>query len=482
MAASSSATIRSSSSGRNIAELSDLEATALIGVLEGFTDPVAKRVAARLVERLRHLIDIGLGYLSLGRETATLSGGESQRVKMVRHLGNSLTDMLYVLDEPSVGLHARDVARLNGLLRALRDKGNTVLVVEHDPDVIAVADHVIDMGPGAGTHGGRVVFGGSYDDLKRSDTLTGRSLSRHAPIKQAVRRPTGWMTVANATLHNLKGVTVRIPIGVLTVVTGVAWSGMSTLVNDVFLAQHPDAVVVDQSRVGANSRSAPATYTGIMDEIRKAFAKANGVNPSLFSFNSEGSCPNCNGLGVVYTDLAFMKGIASPCEACEGKRYKPEVLAYLFRERTVSDVLDMTAEEALAFFTERKVRPVLQALNDVGLGYLRLGQPLSTVSGGEAQRLKLATELHKKGSVYVMDEPTAGLHLSDIGMLMGIIDRLVDGGNSIILIEHHLDVIRQADWVIDLGPEGGGAGDEVLFEGPPAGLKGCSRSITARHV
>ena len=290
------------------------------------------------------------------------------------------------------------------------------------------------------------------------------------------------MTVANATLHNLKGVTVRIPIGVLTVVTGVAWSGMSTLVNDVFLAQHPDAVVVDQSRVGANSRSAPATYTGIMDEVRKAFAKANGVNPSLFSFNSEGSCPTCNGLGVVYTDLAFMKGIASPCEACEGKRFKPEVLAYLLRERTVSDVLDMTAEEALAFFTERKVRPVLQALNDVGLGYLRLGQPLSTVSGGEAQRLKLATELHKKGSVYVMDEPTAGLHLSDIGMLMGIIDRLVDGGNSIILIEHHLDVIRQADWVIDLGPEGGGAGDEVLFEGPPAGLKGCSRSITARHV
>ena len=290
------------------------------------------------------------------------------------------------------------------------------------------------------------------------------------------------MTVANATLHNLKGVTVRIPIGVLTVVTGVAWSGMSTLVNDVFLAQHPDAVVVDQSRVGANSRSAPATYTGIMDEVRKAFAKANGVNPSLFSFNSEGSCPTCNGLGVVYTDLAFMEGIASPCEACEGKRFKPEVLAYLLRERTVSDVLDMTAEEALAFFTERKVRPVLQALNDVGLGYLRLGQPLSTVSGGEAQRLKLATELHKKGSVYVMDEPTAGLHLSDIGMLMGIIDRLVDGGNSIILIEHHLDVIRQADWVIDLGPEGGGAGDEVLFEGPPAGLKGCSRSITARHV
>lgn len=468
--------------GRSIAEMSDLEATALIEVLEGLTDSTAKRVATKLVERLRHLVDIGLGYLSLGRETATLSGGESQRVKMVRHLGNSLTDMLYVLDEPSVGLHARDVARLNGLLRALRDKGNTVLVVEHDPDVIAVADHIVDMGPKAGAHGGQVVFQGNYDDLTHSDTLTGRALSGHAPIKQMVRKPTGWLTVANATLHNLKDVTVRIPTGVLTVVTGVAGSGKSTLINDVFLAQHPDAVVVDQSRVGANSRSAPATYTGIMDEIRKAFAKASGATASLFSFNSEGSCPNCNGLGVVYTDLAFMEGIASPCEACEGKRFKPEVLAHRLREKSVGDVLDMTAEEALVFFTEKKVRPVLQALNDVGLGYLRLGQPLSTVSGGEAQRLKLATELHKAGSVYVMDEPTTGLHLSDIGMLMRIIDRLVDGGNTVVLIEHHLDVIRQADWIIDLGPEGGRAGGEVLFEGPPAKLKACPRSITANHI
>jgi excinuclease UvrABC ATPase subunit len=468
--------------GQNIAELSDLEATALIEFLEGFTDPVAVKVAARLAERVQHLVDIGLGYLSLSRETSTLSGGESQRVKMIRHLGNSLTEMLYILDEPSVGLHARDVARLNGLLRKLRDKGNTVLVVEHDPDVIAVADHVVDIGPKAGTHGGEVVFEGSYDALKHADTLTGQFLKQHLPIKQAVRQPTGKMTIEKATLHNLKNVTVDIPTGVLTVVTGVAGSGKSTLINDVFLAQHPDALVVDQSRVTANSRSAPATYTGIMDDIRKAFSKANSVNASLFSFNSEGSCPNCNGLGVVYTDLAFMAGIVSTCEICEGRRFKPEVLAYRLRGETISDVLDMTSEEALAFFTEKKVKAVLQAMNDVGLGYLKLGQPLSTVSGGEGQRLKLATELHKRGSVYVMDEPTTGLHLSDIGLLMGIIDRLVDAGNSVILIEHHLDVIRQADWIIDLGPEGGSAGGEVLFEGPPHALKACERSITAKFM
>ncbi len=468
--------------GRNIAELSDLEATELITFLEGFTDPVAVRLAARLTERIGHLVDIGLGYLSLSRETATLSGGESQRLKMIRHLGNSLTEMLYILDEPSVGLHARDVARLNGLLQKLRDKGNTVLIVEHDPDVMAIADHVVDIGPQAGIHGGEVVFAGSYAALKNADTLTGQFLKRHQPIKRQVRQPTGQLTIADATRHNLKNVTVDIPTGVLTVVTGVAGSGKSTLINDAFLAQHPDAIVIDQSRVTANSRSAPATYTGIMDDIRQAFATANKVSPSLFSFNSAGSCPNCNGLGVVYTDLAFMEGLVSTCEICEGKRFKPEVLAYGLRGKTISDVLDLTAEEALTFFTEQKVRAVLQAMNDVGLGYLRLGQPLSTVSGGEGQRLKLATELHKQGSVYVMDEPTTGLHLSDIGLLMGIIDRLVDARNTVILIEHHLDVIRQADWIIDLGPEGGGAGGEVLFEGPPGALRNCERSITARFI
>jgi len=468
--------------GRNIAELSDLEATELITFLEGFTNPVAVKVATSLAERVRHLVDIGLGYLSLSRETSTLSGGESQRVKMIRHLGNSLTEMLYILDEPSVGLHARDVARLNRLLVQLRDKGNTVLVVEHDRDVMAIADHVVEIGPKAGVHGGEVVFEGSYEALTNTDTLTGQFLKQHLPIKQKVRPPTGQLTIKHATRHNLKIVTVNIPTGVLTVVTGVAGSGKSTLINDVFLAQHPDAIVIDQSRVTANSRSAPATYTGIMDDIRQTFAKANQVSASLFSFNSAGSCPNCNGLGVTYIDLAFMEGIATTCEICEGKRFKPEVLEYHLRGKTISDVLDLSVEEVLTFFTEKKIKSVLQAMNDVGLGYLKLGQPLSTVSGGEGLRLKLATELHKKGSVYVMDEPTTGLHLSDIGRLMAIIDRLVDARNTVILIEHHLDVIRQADWIIDLGPEGGNAGGEVLFEGPPQELKGCTRSVTAQFL
>ncbi len=476
------AALASRINGRNIAELADMEIPALIEFLRALSEPVAARVAAGLIERLQHLVDIGLGYLALSRETATLSGGESQRVKMVRHLGNSLTEMLYILDEPSVGLHARDVERLTSLLLKLRDKGNTVLVVEHDPAIMAIADHIVDLGPRAGTHGGCVVFEGSYAALTQADTLTGRSLQQHLPLKQHPRQPTGWLTIHNASLHNLKQLTVPIPTGVLTVVSGVAGSGKSTLINDVFLAQHPDALVIDQSRVTANSRSVPATYTGIMDDIRQAFAKASGVSAALFSFNSAGSCPNCNGLGVVYTDLAFMAGIAAECEICAGKRFKPEVLEYHLRGKTISDVLDMTAEEALAFFTEKKIRPVIKALNEVGLGYLRLGQPLSTVSGGEGQRLKLATELHKQGSVYVMDEPTTGLHLSDIGLLMGIIDRLVDAQNTVILIEHHLDVIRQADWIIDLGPEGGHAGGEVLFAGPPQQLQHCERSITATFL
>ncbi|GAA5529056.1 uvrABC system protein A [Herpetosiphon gulosus] len=468
--------------GRNIAELADFEATDLISFLADVTDPIGDRVAAKLLERMQQLVDIGLGYLSLSRETSTLSGGESQRVKMIRHLGNSLTEMLYILDEPSVGLHARDVARLNRLLQQLRDKGNTVLVVEHDPDVIAIADHIVDIGPRAGVHGGEVVFEGSYADLKRSNTLTGRYLQQAVPTKQHSRQPTGYLPIVNANLHNLKNVNVNIPTGVLTVVTGVAGSGKSTLINEVFLSQHPNAIVIDQSRVTANSRSAPATYTGIMDDIRQTFAKANGVSASLFSFNSTGSCDNCNGLGLVYTDLAFMEGISSTCEICEGKRFKAEVLEYQLRGKSISDVLDMTAEEALDFFSEKKIKPVLQAMNDVGLSYLKLGQPLSTISGGEGQRLKLATELHKKASVYVMDEPTTGLHRSDIGLLMGIIDRLVDLKNTVILIEHHLDIIRQADWIIDIGPEGGSAGGEIIFEGPPLALKACQRSITAKFL
>jgi excinuclease UvrABC ATPase subunit len=468
--------------GRNIAELSDLEATELITFLQRFTDPVAVKLAAKLTERLEHLVDIGLGYLSLSRETSTLSGGESQRIKMIRHLGNSLTDMLYILDEPSVGLHARDVARLNGLLCKLRDKGNTVLVVEHDPDVIAVADHVVDIGPKAGTHGGEIVFEGSVTDLRNADTLTGQFLKHSLPLKTKVRQSTGKLSIQNANLHNLKNVSVDIPTGVLTVVTGVAGSGKSTLINEVFLEQHPNTIVIDQSKVTTSVRSAPATYTGIMDEIRMAFAKTNKVSASLFSFNSAGSCSNCNGLGVVYTDLAFMDGITSTCEVCEGQRFKPEVLEYTLRGKTISEVLGMTVEDALGFFTEKKIKAVVQAMSDVGLDYLKLGQPLSTVSGGEGQRLKLATELHKAGSVYMMDEPTTGLHLSDIGRLMAIIDQLVDAGNTVILIEHHLDVIRQADWIIDLGPEGGSAGGEILFEGVPQDLVKAKRSITARYI
>ncbi len=475
------AALRCRIEGRNIAELSDLEVGDLITFLRQLSGPAA-RVAGPLAERLQHLSDIGLGYLSLSRETATLSGGESQRLKLIRHLGNSLTEMLYVLDEPSVGLHARDVARLSGLLLGLRDKGNTVLVVEHDPDLIRVADHIVDLGPGAGTHGGQVVFEGSYAELQTAGTLTGQFLSQHLPIKAKVRQPRGHLSVRDAHVHNLKNVTVDIPTGVLTVVTGVAGSGKSSLINDVFLEQHPDSVVIDQSRVGANSRSAPATYTGLMDDLRRAFAKANDVSASLFSFNSEGSCPHCNGLGVIYTDLAFMEGMSEICEGCAGKRFKAEVLAYHLRGQSIADVLEMTAEQALTFFTEKKIRAVVQAMNDVGLGYLKLGQPLSTVSGGEGQRLKLAGELHKNGSVYVMDEPTTGLHLSDIGMLMRLIDRLVDSGNTVILIEHHLDVIRQADWVIDLGPEGGSAGGEVLYEGPPSGLRDCARSLTGQFI
>lgn len=475
--------------GLNIAQLSELEATELATFLDSLLadpayaqNPVAVRLVDRLRERVQHLIDIGLGYLSLSRETTTLSGGESQRLKMIRHLGNSLTDMLYILDEPTVGLHARDVTRLTRLLEQLRDKGNTVLVVEHDPDVMIIADHIVDLGPGAGTQGGEVVFEGSFEELCGVDTLTGRFLGRRLPIKTEVRKPAGHLRVVNATLNNLKGLTVDIPTGVLTIVTGVAGSGKSTLINGVFLQEHPQAIVIDQSRVSANIRSVPATYTGMMDDIRRAFAKASGARPSLFSFNSEGSCPNCNGLGVVYTDLAFMQGLTTPCEICEGKRFKPELLELRLRGCNISDVLDMTAEQALAFFTERKVKKVLEAMNDVGLGYLRFGQPLSTVSGGEGQRLKLATQLHQGGSVYVMDEPTTGLHLSDIERLLAIVDRLVDAGNTVILIEHHLGVIRRADWLIDLGPEGGSGGGELLYQGPPAQLVSCERSVTGTHL
>ncbi len=468
--------------GYNIATLAAMEATELVEVIGSLNAPTGKPVVESLVERLTNLIGIGLGYLSLDRETSTLSGGESQRIKMVRHLNSSLTDMMYIFDEPSIGLHARDVHRLNELLVKLRDKGNTVLVVEHDRDVIAVADHVVDVGPRAGAHGGEVVYEGTVADLPDADTLTGRFIRHALPMKTSYRSRTGVMTITGAALHNLKNVTVDIPEGVLTVVTGVAGSGKSTLINEVFLSQHPDAIVIDQSAVGASRRSNPATYTGILDVIRTAFARVNKVSPSLFSFNSKGACENCQGLGVIYTDLAFLEGIKSPCEVCDGRRFSEEVLAHKLRGKSISDVLELTAGEALEFFTEKKLLPVLRAINDVGLDYLKLGQPLNTLSGGECQRIKLATELHKEGSVYVMDEPTTGLHMSDVGHLLEIIERLAGRGNTVIVIEHNLDVIKNADWIVDLGPDGGSQGGSVIFEGTPADLVESTDSFTAEFL
>ncbi|MCA1812336.1 MAG: excinuclease ABC subunit UvrA [Halobacteriales archaeon] len=472
--------------GHNIAELTAMEVEALLPVVQRIQGPEAAPIVASLVERLGHMDEIGLGYLSLDRPTDTLSGGESQRVKMVKHLGSSLVDVLYIFDEPTVGLHPRDVDRLCRLLKELRDKGNTVLVVEHDPTVIAAADHVVDMGPHAGAKGGTVVFQGTYAGLRRSGTLTGRFLEERLPLKDASRKPAGKLPIRHARANNLKDVSVDIPKGVLTVVTGVAGSGKSSLIHGSFVPSTPSAIVIDQSPVGASSRSTPATYTGVMDDLRKELAHANGVDAGLFSFNSRGACGTCNGLGVIYTDLAFLDGVKTPCETCHGARFKDEVLAYKLEGRSISDYLALTVAEASQALTQaqptKKRAPLLrklQALADVGLDYLTLGQPLSTLSGGECQRIKLAAELHKKGSIYVMDEPTTGLHLSDIATFLALVDRLVDEGNTIVIIEHHLDVIRRADWVIDLGPEGGSRGGEVVFEGTPAQLLRAKGSHTA---
>ncbi len=478
----SQAALSSKINGRNIAELAALEVDDLIEVIRAIKDPVAAPMVATLTERLQHLIDIGLEYLSLNRETDTLSGGESQRIKMVKHLGSSLVDVMYVFDEPSVGLHPRDIHRLNELLQKLRDKGNTVIVVEHDPDVIKVADHVVDVGPYAGNRGGTVVFEGSFADLSHADTLTGRHIKQSMSIKDSFRSPTGQLSIAHATLNNLQDVSVDIPMGVLTVVTGVAGSGKSSLINQTFLQQHPESIMIDQAAVGTSSRSNPATYTGIMDDIRKAFATANKVNPSLFSFNSKGACETCQGLGVIYTDLAFLDEAKVPCETCGGKRFKDEVLAYKLYGKSISDVLGMSVREALDYFKIKEIIRKLQALSDVGLGYLTLGQPLSTLSGGECQRIKLASELHKKGSIYVMDEPTTGLHMSDISHLLTIMNRLVDTGNTVIVIEHNLDVIKNADWIIDMGPEGGNKGGKIIFEGTPKQLLGAMHSLTSAYL
>ncbi|MFD0416402.1 ATP-binding cassette domain-containing protein [Streptomyces sp. NPDC127108] len=469
----------------SIADCTRMEVTDLIAALGRIHDPVAGPIAGAAVAALERIEAIGLGYLSLDRETSTLSGGEGQRLKMVRHLGSSLTGMTYIFDEPSVGLHPRDVGRLGDLLLRLRDKGNTVLVVEHDPDVIALADHVVDMGPAAGSDGGLVVFEGTPEELRAADTLTGRCLRRTSGVKEHPRDPVGDEWIKGADLHNLKDVSVRVPTGVLTAVTGVAGSGKSTLVSRAFIEQHPDAVAVDQSSIGISGRSTPATYLGIMDRIRALFAKRTGTEPGLFSFNSRGACESCQGRGIIYSDLAFMDPVTTTCESCEGRRFKDEVLRLTVGGRSVVDLLDMTAEQALAFFADfpdAAVRRRLHALRDVGLTYLTLGQPLSTLSGGERQRIKLATQLHRTGTTYVLDEPTTGLHMADVDGLLAMLDRLVDAGNTVLVVEHNLDVVKRADWVIDLGPDGGKHGGRVVFEGTPRELLGARGSHTAEHL
>ncbi|MEV5101978.1 ATP-binding cassette domain-containing protein [Streptomyces massasporeus] len=467
--------------GRSIADCARMQVTDLIAVLKEIDDPVAGPVASAAVSALERIEAIGLGYLSLERETATLSGGEGQRLKTVRHLGSSLTGMTYIFDEPSVGLHPRDVGRLGDLLLRLRDKGNTVLVVEHDPDVIALADHVVDMGPGAGAGGGTVVFEGTPRELASSGTLTGRCLRTRTTVKDEVREPTGELWVKGADRHNLRDVTVRFPAGVLTAVTGVAGSGKSTLAGE-FTAAHEEAVAVDQSSIGISGRSTPATYLGIMDTVRKVFARGTGAEAGLFSFNSHGACGTCEGRGVICTDLAFMDPVTTTCHDCEGRRFKEEVLRLTVRGRSVADVLEMTAEQALGFFDDPGVRRRLSALRDVGLTYLTLGQPLSTLSGGERQRIKLATRLHRTGAVYVLDEPTTGLHMADVEGLVALLDRLVDAGNTVVVVEHNPAVVARADWVIDLGPGGGREGGRIVFEGTPRHLLAGAGSFTGEHL
>jgi excinuclease UvrABC ATPase subunit len=470
----------------NIADACAMQISDLAEWVRGLDEPSVAPLLAKLQHTLESFVEIGLGYLSLERPSGTLSGGEAQRTKMIRHLGSSLTDVTYVFDEPTTGLHPHDIQRMNELLLQLRDKGNTVLVVEHKPETIAIADHVVDLGPGAGTAGGEVVFEGTVEGLRASDTITGRHLDDRASLKPSVRTPSGVLEVRGANAHNLQDVDVDIPLGVLVVVTGVAGSGKSSLIHGS-VAGRDGVVAVDQTAIRGSRRSNPATYTGLLDPIRKAFAKANGVKPALFSSNSEGACPNCNGAGVIYTDLGIMESVATTCEVCEGKRFDASVLEYEFGGKDISEVLAMPVTEAEEFFgggdaATPAAHKILGRLADVGLGYVSLGQPLTTLSGGERQRLKLATQMADKGDVYVLDEPTTGLHLADIEQLLGLLDRLVDSGRSVIVIAHHQAVMAHADWIVDLGPGAGHDGGRIVFEGTPADLVAARSTLTGEHL
>ncbi|MFJ7243564.1 ATP-binding cassette domain-containing protein [Kitasatospora sp. NPDC098652] len=472
--------------GVSIADACAMQISDLADWVRALDEPSVAPLLDALRQALDAFVEIGLGYLSLDRPSGTLSGGEAQRVKMIRHLGSSLTDTTYVFDEPTTGLHPHDISRMNDLLLRLRDKGNTVLVVEHKPQTIAIADHVVDLGPGAGAAGGSVCFEGSVAGLRRSGTVTGRHLADRTALREEVRKPTGSLAIRGANSHNLRNVDVDVPLGVLTVVTGVAGSGKSSLIHGS-IPPSEGVVSVDQGAIKGSRRSNPATYTGLLEPIRKAFAKANGVKPALFSANSEGACPTCNGAGVVYTDLAMMAGVATTCEDCEGKRYQAAVLEYRLGGRDISEVLAMSVTEAEEFFGDGEAKlpaahRILERLADVGLGYLSLGQPLTTLSGGERQRLKLATHMADKGGVYVLDEPTTGLHLADVEQLLGLLDRLVDSGKSVIVIEHHLAVMAHADWIIDLGPGAGHDGGRVVFEGTPAELVAARSTLTGEHL
>jgi excinuclease ABC A subunit len=479
--------------GISIAEACKMQINELAEWVRALREPTVAPLLAKLQQTLDSFVEIGLGYLSLERPTGTLSGGEAQRTKMIGHLGSSLTDVTYVFDEPTIGLHPHDIQRMNALLLRLRDKGNTVLVIEHKPEVIAIADHVIDLGPGAGAAGGKVVFAGTVDGLRASGTLTGRHLSDRAALKPSVRQPSGVLQVRGARTHNLQNIDVDIPLGVLVVVTGVAGSGKSSLIygsvvrGSVVRGSGEGVVAVDQTPIRGSRRSNPATYTGVLEPIRKAFAKANGVKPALFSANSEGACPSCNGAGVIYTDLAMLAGVTTVCEECEGRRFQASVLDHRLGGRNIAEVLDLSVADAVGFFGKGPAHTpdahaILLRLSDVGLGYLRLGQPLTTLSGGERQRLKLATHMAADGGVYVLDEPTSGLHLADLEQLLGLLDRLVDSGKSVLVIEHHLSVMAHADWIIDLGPGAGHDGGRIVFAGTPADLVAAKSTLTGQHL